>query len=342
MTVRKILSQTVLTFLLVVFFAGCSARPPAPPTNLRLLAHVNDYKSTGYNDVWGYTAPDGREYALLGVKDGTSIIDITDTESSTEVAFIRSAHSDWKDLKTYQHYAYAVNESAGGIQIIDLSDLPNSAAQVGTYRGIATSHNIYIDESEAMLYVEGTSSEPVIVLSLEDPVAPTRVGSFGIECHDMFVQNGRAYISEGNAGSVGIYDITDPSDATLIGRVDFPLSGYVHNAWATADDTYLISTEETPGKTVKLWDLSNLDDIRISDDYLGPNELAHNAFLKGDLAYISHYESGLRVLDISNKTDIVEIAAFPTRDAWGTFPYFDSGKILISDIKDGLYVVVFD
>jgi len=32
-----------------------------------------------YNDCWGYTAPDGREYALLGVRTGTSIVDITET-----------------------------------------------------------------------------------------------------------------------------------------------------------------------------------------------------------------------------------------------------------------------
>ncbi len=37
-----------------------------------------------------------------------------------------------------------------------------------------------------------------------------------------------------------------------------------------------------------------------------------------------------------------EAGSFDTRDLWGVFPFLPSGKILISDIEDGLYVVRFD
>jgi hypothetical protein len=40
------------------------------------LGHQNLYASIGYNDCWGYTGPDGREYALLGVRSGASIVDM--------------------------------------------------------------------------------------------------------------------------------------------------------------------------------------------------------------------------------------------------------------------------
>ena len=30
------------------------------------VAHFNKYANVQYNDVWGYTHADGREYALLG------------------------------------------------------------------------------------------------------------------------------------------------------------------------------------------------------------------------------------------------------------------------------------
>ena len=310
--------------------------------NVTLLAHVNEYRSRGYNDVWGYTAPDGREYALLGVKNGTSIVDITDTDRPVEIAFIPSAHSDWKDIKTYQHYAYAVNESGGGIQIIDLQNLPAGAELVDTYEGFATSHNIFIDEANGILYAEGGAARPVRVLSLENPENPQEIGHFGIECHDVFVQNGRAYVSEGNQGSVGVYDVTDPADAELLARIRLPLAGYVHNAWVDAQDRYLITTEETREKTVKLWDISDIERASILDTYLGPNGLAHNAFIHGSLAYVSHYESGLRILDISDEGRFEEVGFYDTRDAWGTYPFFASGKILISDIAEGLYVVRYD
>ena len=136
--------KTAFTTLLVTLtcLAGFACdSPEEPPKNVTLLAQVNEYSSTGYNDCWGYSA-NGREYALLGVKNGTSIIDITATANPVEIVFISSRHSVWKDIKTYQTYAYMVNETGGGLQIIDLSDLPNSATLAATYSGLSASHNI--------------------------------------------------------------------------------------------------------------------------------------------------------------------------------------------------------
>ena len=339
----NILRTAFLTlFLTLTCLAGFACdSPQEPPKNVTLLAHVNKYSSTGYNDCWGYTA-NGREYALLGVKNGTSIIDITETDNPVEIAFITSNRSDWKDIKTYQTYAYAVNETGGGLQIIDLSDLPNSATLAATYTGFATSHNIFIDEQNGILYAEGSPANPVRVLSLANPESPIEIATFGRECHDIYVQDNRAFISEGNKGSIGIYDVTDPGAPSLLQQINFPLAGYVHNAWLTEDGNYLMSTEETQNKTVKLWDIRDLSNVSIADDYLGPNNFAHNAHIKGNHAYISHYASGLRIIDLSDPKNINEVGSYDTKDAWGAFPFFPSGKILISDIDDGLYVVKFD
>ena len=79
--------------------------------------------------------------------------------------------------------------------------------------------------------------------------------------------------------------------------------------------------------------------------------MAHNAYIKRDYAYISHYESGLKVVDISDPNNITEVGYYDTypqgetpnfHGAWGTYPFFSSGKILISDIETGLYVVYFE
>lgn len=331
----------VILAILALAALACSGTKELDSKNVTLLAHVNEYASTGYNDIWGYTAPDGREYALLGVKNGTSIIDITDTDNPVEIVFIASTHSQWQDIKTYQSYAYAVNESGGGVHIIDLSALPNSATLVATYTGFSTSHNLFIDEGNAIMYAAGSASNPVRVLSLADPENPVEIATFGVECHDIYVQSNRAYISEGNQGSIGIYDVTSPSAPILLEQIHFPLAGYVHNAWLTEDGNYVMSTEETRGKTVKLWDIRDLGNISISDEYLGRNNLAHNGHIKGNYAYISHYESGLRIVDLSDPANIVEAGYYGTRNAWGAFPFLPSGNILISDINDGLYIVKF-
>ena len=342
MSTSKLRTAFTALLLTLICLAGFACDPTQePPKNVTLLAQVNKYASTGYNDCWGYTA-NGREYALLGVKNGTSIIDITETDNPVEIAFIASSRSAWKDIKTYQTYAYVVNETGGGLQIIGLSDLPNSATLAATYTGLSTSHNIFIDEQNGMLYAEGGTTNPVRILSLANPESPIEISSFGKECHDIYVQDNRAYISEGNRGAIGIYDVTDPAAPSLLQQIYIPLAGYVHNAWLTEDGNYLMSTEETQNKTVKLWDIRDLSNISISDDYLGPNSFAHNAHIKGNYAYISHYASGLRIVDLSDPKNITEVGSFDTKDAWGAFPFFPSGKILISDIDEGLYVVRFD
>ncbi len=347
---RKVhLALVLLLFVVLVINSVFYAQGNA---NVTLLANINPRPSAGfYNDCWGYTAPDGREYALLGVISGTSIIDITDPANAAEVAFIPGANSIWRDIKTYQQYAYVVNETGGGMQIIDLSNLPSSAAVAATYTGFTVMHNIHIDVPNAMLYADhGSASDPCIALSLANPANPVQVSTFGIHNHDSYARNGIVYLSEGDNGTIGIFDLTTPSNPLFLQRITIPAAGYVHNAWGSEDGNYLITTEETVGKTIKFWDISDLDNITLVDQILGPGGLAHNAHIKGNYAYVSHYADGLRIYDISNPANVVEAGFYDTNaatgsgfdGAWGAFPFFDSGKILISDQTNGLFVVSFN
>ena len=331
----------MLCFALFLSFpSNLSAQGSA---NVTLLKQLDPYQQ--YNDCWGYTAPDGREYALLGVNNGTSIIDITDAVNAVEVEFISSPTSTWKDIKTYQNYAYVVTEAANEMQIIDLSNLPNSATLVNTYTNFVTNpHNIYVDEQAGILYgaEDFNFGQSIRMISLADPVNPVELHAFGSDCHDMFAQDGVLYVAEGVDGTIGIFDVSNTSIVPpLVNRVSIPSPGYVHNVWVTEDNNYLMSTEETSGKTVKMWDISNLNNVQLLDDYLGPNDLAHNAHIKGDYCYLSHYAAGLRIVNISDPSNIFEEEFYDTPSSWGAWPFFDSGKILISDVPGGLYVVFF-
>ena len=72
------------------------------------------------NDIWGYTSPRGREYAIVGLATGTAFVEITDADNPVTVAFIRGAASLWRDMAVYDEFAYSVNEGGDGVQIIDL------------------------------------------------------------------------------------------------------------------------------------------------------------------------------------------------------------------------------
>jgi len=164
----------------------------------------------------------------------------------------------------------------------------------------------------------------------------------------MYAQDEIVYVSEGNSGSVGIYDLSIPTSPQFVDRHNIPASGYVHNAWLTEDGNYMMTTEETSFKTVKLWDISDLGNITLMDEYLSTEgNLAHNVHIKGNYAYLSHYDAGVRVVDISDPSDIFEVGYYNTYSGgglgcWGVYPFFDSGKVIASDVETGLWVLQFD
>ncbi len=330
-----------LVLIPVLVFAGRNV-------NVTLLSHLDSYGS--YNDCWGYSGG-GREYAFLGEFSGVSIIDITDPAGIYEVAYIPGFSSGWRDMKTFQNYLYIVNESGGGLQIVDLSSLPTSAVLVNTWDGLFTSHNIFVDEPAGIMYAEGEGEAAVRVISLADPVNPVQLSTLGIECHDFYAANGRLFVAEGGQRSIGIYDVSNPAQPELLKRMTIPNSGYAHNVWVSADGNFMMTTEETAHKTVKMWDVGNLQQISLLSEYLGESKLAHNIFIKNNLAYLSHYTSGMKIIDISDPGNIFEVGGYDTyqpgdattfRGAWGVYPFTANGSILISDMQSGLYVVDYN
>lgn len=323
--------------------------------NLSLFKQFNDYPSVGYSDCWGWVAPDGTEYALLGTDAGVSIVRLLpDPTFSGEVAFLPWVSGPWYDIKTYQNYMYVSSEFSNEVLIADLSFLPDSVSVVGSVGPFTTRpHNIYIETNRALLFVveDNFAAKPVSIHSLADPLNPVELAFVGNDAHDVFAKDSLLFIAAGSVGRLDIYNIADPANPVVVQQVSIPSPGYVHNVWATEDLHYMLTTEETPNHTVKVWDIRDLQNVSLIGEYLGNSQLAHNVIVKNDYAFISHYESGIRVLDLSDPADPVEVAFYDTypesespnfNGAWGVYPFGNGGKIYGSDIQSGLYVLEFN
>ncbi|MCH7495025.1 MAG: choice-of-anchor B family protein [Candidatus Marinimicrobia bacterium] len=324
---------------------------------------IFDGDSVGGSDVWGWTGDDGTEYAIMGVLGGVAFVNTTTMEVITTVPGPTEANPlgpyHHRDIKTYRHYAYVVSENTGvneGLMVIDLQGLPNSVEFIGSFPidgGMGfQSHNISIDTAKGFAYLEGNSSNWVTILDLSNPESPQFVNGFnGNRIHDLYARNDTVYLAEGKSPYFSIWDLTDKNNPVRLLRKEIPNPGLVHTIWPTDDGKYVVTTEETAGKKVKIWDVSNYDSVFIAGEWLGASNLAHNAQVMGDLLFVSHYQSGVSVVDISDPTDPVEIANFDTylpgnlpqfNGCWGVYQYTSDGTIFTSDLEGRLTVMNFD
>ena len=93
-----------MKFLPLIFLLSLSSA--IGQLNIEHLSTTN-YPTRG-NDVWGYTAPDSQEYAILGVLDGVAIVNVTDPRNPVEVDFIPQTNSIWRDMKSWGTHALSL------------------------------------------------------------------------------------------------------------------------------------------------------------------------------------------------------------------------------------------
>lgn len=324
-------------------------------SNVTLLSNLNQYPSIGYNDIWGYTDSQGREYALLGTQHGTSIIEITNPLLPVERAFIPGPNSLWRDIKTHSTYAYVTTEGTGtgrGLQIIDLSNLPASATLANTIETWFTrAHNLYI--ANGFAYVVGTNNGGGMhILDLTNPINPTRTAYYTASgyIHDVYVWNDTAYASA--ESTYDMVNLTNKSTPQLINK-SAALGGiYAHSGWLTEDKRYFIGCEEFNVRDITVWDLQDRStwSLVVPSFQTASNTPVHNVFVKGNYAHVAYYKDGYVVLDISDPTN-PSIAGFydtyPSNagtyaGVWGAYPFFPSGAVIASDMSTGLYIFSFN
>jgi choice-of-anchor B domain-containing protein len=311
-----------------------------------------------YASCWGYVAPDGHEYALIGCYSGTSIIDL-DATPIREVAYIPGANNEWKELKTWGHYAYAVSENqTQGLQIIDLSYLPDSAHlartlfTVGT-KNVSRSHTVTV--ADGFLYLNGGSSTGTTIYSLADPLNPTYVGEFQTAyVHDSYVRNDTMLAAAINGQGCYVVSLANKAAPVQLGLIAYTGSG-THNAWLSINGRYVFTTDEvgSTAKNMKVWDISSLPAITPRTPYtFDPATVIHNVHGRGNFVYVAHYRSGVYVANVRNPQSISTVGTYNTyrgggtsasyAGCWGVYPYFPSGRWIASDTQTGLYVLRCD
>ena len=339
-----------------------------------------DFSASSANDIWGWTDnTTGKEYALVGVNNGTAFVDITDTEQLIYLGKLPSAtvSSSWRDIKVYQDHAFIVSEAGGhGMQVFDLTKLRNVVNAPETfvadtrYTGFGNAHNIVINEVSGYAYAVGTETfnGGAHFINIQDPKNPIAAGGYGANgySHDAQVVSyngpdadytGQEIFIGANENQVAIVDITDKDNPMQISTFQYTNIGYTHQGWFSEDQRYFILGDELDeiqlgfDSRTLVFDHSDLDNPILHTTYLGETAaIDHNGYVKGDIFYLANYTAGVRILDISgiDGQSIVEegfFDSYPTNNTaafegvWSVYPYFESEKIIVNDINSGLFVI---
>ena len=299
-----------------------------------------------------------------------------------------SQSNTWRDMKVYRDHVFIVADGAGdhGMQIFDLTLLrdvsePREFEGTAHYDRIASAHNIIINEDTGFAYAVGASGGGETcgggyhMIDIRDPVNPTFAGCFAHEntgrrntggSHDAQCvvyhgpdedYQGREICIGANETALSIADVTEKSAPIPIATASYPNIAYAHQGWLTEDHRYFYSNDELDevGGLVEqtrtlVWDLADLDDPTLVQEYYSDTKVTdHNLYVSGTKMYMSNNRAGLRVIDVSDPENPVEIGYFDTtpwsEDAagfdgtWSVYPYFESGVILLSSRREGLFLV---
>jgi choice-of-anchor B domain-containing protein len=341
---------------------AAGAAGPFPCTGLDLLAYLpigalGGGPDVDLNDLWGWTDPvTGTEWAIVGRRDGTAFVSLADPLNPVYAGFLpipAGANPNlWHDVKVYADHAFMVSDGAGphGMQVFDLTRLravsgaPVTFDATAHYPGVASVHNIAINEATGFAYLVGangggtTCGGGLHVVDIRTPTNPTFAGCFADPLtgraatgytHDVqcvvyagpdLAHTGREICVGANETHVSVADLTDKASPVAIARADYPDVGYAHQGWLTPDHRYFFLNDEldeirgTAATTRTLvWDVTDLEDPVVVAQYFGPTPATdHNHYVAGSFLYASNYQHGVRVLDIGNPLNPAPVAHFDT------------------------------
>jgi len=305
-------------------------------SNMTLVAHYDGGSATPWptEEITANVRVKDDIAYVVRFGDGMRIVDVSTPSSPQELGHAPVMVEDaeiYNDVKIVEGidgktYALVASNVRGAVSI-DVSD-PANPVEVTTFPFLPLGenrvnvHTIFIEGTTA--YLANNDSGGIEIFAVADPRAPVKLGSYihpsvslgaGF-VHDLYVENQIAYLNYWGIGMV-LLDATNPSSPSVVGTFDSYERRTSHSNWVTS----------AGGRKISVHGDEDFDaHVRIVD--VDPNSVAfldeigsfqtrrhvsvHNIMAVGDLAFVTYYQDGFRVLDLSDPTQPVEIAHYLT------------------------------
>lgn len=279
--------------------------------------------------------------------------------------------------------------SGDGVHIVDLTN-PYQPILLGKVNptsgnGFSGIHEMVVHGKYLIENYNSTSVGSMKVIDISDPANPVFKWDFNpadVWVHAVHIRGNRMYTSGFSSGRIEIYDLTNLATEPPVFLGNIVGNTANHSSWTSEDGNYLYSCRETIDGDLRVYDVRNpaqpllVKSIKTSD--LGLNAISpHNPVVMGNYLYVSWYQAGIQVFDITEPTSPKRIAQYDTYESafappaaelqlladaepwdlvcgasniqnslpnsydgnWAVYPFLGQNKILAGDLANGLLVL---
>jgi hypothetical protein len=393
-------------FGLVLFLFGLLFSPTVSAQKVTLRAQIAPECSPAgnarakYADIYA----DGN-IAVQGTYNcrGVFIYDISNPDAPRLSSWYNpGANQQFLEAVVIGNRGYFGSGNGGGVHIVDLTD-PAQPKLLGVVNsasgnGFNSIHEMVIHGDLLIENFNGFSNKIIKVINVSNPANPVFVRDINptetLWVHAMHVRGNRMFTSGwGNSttrGRTEIYDITNLATQapTLLGFIEDASSttagNNMHSSWTSEEGNYLYSCRETNNGDgdLRTYDIRNPAQPvlvnRITMTNLGLNAVTpHNPVVKGNYLYVSWYQAGVQIFDISNPSTPKRVGQYDTYTEafkreepvkglalepwdmvcgsenlqnalpntydgnWAVFPLLGENKVLAGDLANGLLILNF-
>ncbi len=355
--------------------------------NLQFVSNVKPSANPiSYGDVWaeGDLACLGVWLGYSTYNYGVGIYSISNPAAPVLLSVYNSSPLSQNQFELgalRNRIGYFGSWSGGGLHIVSLTNpaSPQLLSRIGATTGNVTNgfdrvHTVFLERDYLYEAAHVAGIVSVKVFNVSNPHAPVYlqdiVTTNTTKVHQITVRNKGSQVllftsgwggndngAPSSPGQTDIWDVTavGSQPAQWLGRI---YSGYnSHSSWPTEDGNTLIVCRETTGGDVKFYDISNpaaipsnaVPFVTLTPASMGIGaDIPHNPVVVSNYLFLSWYQNGIQVFDISDITKPVRIGFYDTfpgaktssyQGNWGVFPQLGFNKILLSDIQSGLFVL---
>ncbi len=335
---NKITTLLFSFIFLLAHYSGFSQQ------NMSLLANADIDEAV--NDIWGWVAEDGTEYAIMGAQTSVRIYSLADPTAPVEIISIPGNSSPWRDIKSHENFVYAVaDRGTQGVLIVDMTNAPENIEfeyfnpiidqQVTT--NIVERFTVDSMQMPDTLIIDTTFFTVEVVDTLTTELRT---------CHNLFIDDGHIYFAGCNGGpnfnGVLIYDInTNPRRPSLVGVAD---RNYAHDVFVNGNTMF---ASEINNGNLRVYDITDKSNPTLIGSTQTGFNFTHNAWTNDDgtMVYTTDERANafVEAYDVSNLPTITMTDRFRpiVSEGLGVVPHnthFLNDFLYTSYYTDGIVV----